>query len=251
MVVLKLDISKAYDRVEWHHLRARMVTMGFNGMWIRWVMLCVTTVNYKVAFNDKMVGPISPSRGLRQGDPLSPYLFLFCVEGLSQALEEAAVAGQINGCKVCATAPAVTHLLFADDSFLFFKADAQETRAIKEVLNKYEFASGQAINYQKSEMFFSANIRRIKHQELKKILGVHNELGDSKYLGLPSLVGRSKKTVFKFVKDRVHKRIQGWSNKLLSRAGKTVLIKNVAQSVPSYCMTCFLIPKLCVWRLNS
>lgn len=86
-------------------------------------------------------------------------------------------------------------------------------------------------------------MRRDKQVELSEILGVHNDLSTGKYLGLPSLIGRSKKSVFKFLKDRMEKSIQGWNNKLLSRAGKAVLLKNVAQSIPSYCMSCFKIPK--------
>lgn len=205
--------------------------------------MCVTTVSYNVCFNGSIIGLILPSRGLRQGDPLSPYLFLLCVEGLSQALEEKSRNGQIHGCKISASAPPITHLLFADDSFLFFKAKAEETYVVKAMLNSYESLSGQAINYQKSKVFFSANVRRDKQNQLTDILGVSTELRDGKYLGLPSLVGRSKKFIFNFVKDRVWKKVQGWSNKLMSKAGKLILIKNVAQVVPSYCMSCFLIPK--------
>lgn len=83
-------------------------------------MMCVTTVSYEFCFNGSYVGPVIPSRGLRQGDPLSPYLFLLCVEGLSDALINAAAVGDIHGSQICHSAPIVTHLLFADDSFLFF-----------------------------------------------------------------------------------------------------------------------------------
>lgn len=97
--------------------------------------LCVTTVEYKVCMNDTLVGPIIPGRGLRQGDPLSPYLFLLCVEGLSQVIMEAASNNEIHGFQISTSAPAVTHLLFADDSFLFFKANIDEARTIKNLLN--------------------------------------------------------------------------------------------------------------------
>lgn len=103
-----------------------MKVMGFADKWIRWVMMCVTTVSYMISFNGSSVGPVKPKRGLRQGDPLSPYLFLFCVEGLSQSLSKAANEGIITGCQICSNAPRVTHLLFADDSFLFFKATSEE-----------------------------------------------------------------------------------------------------------------------------
>lgn len=243
-VALKLDISKAYDRVNWNYLQKWMICMGFDEKCIRWVMLCVTTVQYDVCFNGKTMGPIHPKRGLRQGDPLSPYLFLLCVEGLSWEITKASDSGDINDCKVCPSAPAITHLLFADDSFLFFKASNEETTRIKMLLKEYERFSGQAVNFQKSGVFYSANVRRDKQEELSGILEVHNDLGEGKYLGLPSQIGRSKKSVFNFLKDRVSHRIQGWCNKLLSMGGKTVLIKNVAQTITLYCMSCFKIPKL-------
>lgn len=92
-------------------------------------------------------------------------------------------------------------------------------------------------------MFFSFNVRRDKQNEITSILGVSNELKENKYLGLPSLIGRSRKKVFSFVKERVWKRIQGWSDSKVSTAGKLILLKNVAQSIPAHCMSCFLLPK--------
>lgn len=207
-VALKLDVSKAYDRVNWVYLKSRMIEMGFSEKWINWVMLCVTTVSYSICFNGSNVGHIVPRRGLRQGDPLSPYLFLLCVEGLSNTITQAARDGRITGSKVSPHAPAITHLLFADDSFLFFKADREEVLAVKSLLNAYECQSGQAINFQKLGIYFSANVRTDKQQMIKDLLLVRNDLSKSKYLGLPSLVGRSKKAVFDFVKEKVWNRIQ-------------------------------------------
>lgn len=214
-VALKLDISKAYDRVSWGYLKYRMQSMGFSDRWIQWMMLCVTSVSYSISFQGSSIGPIFPKRGLRQGDPLSPYLFLLCVEGLSLSLKAAANNGSISGSRICLQAPTITHLLFADDIFLFFKASSSEASAVKEVLNRYELLSGQAVNYQKSSVFFSSNVRRDKQFKIKNILQVHNEIGNSTYLGLPSLIGRSKKTVFNYLKDKIWTKISGWSTKLL------------------------------------
>lgn len=165
------------------------------------------------------------------------------MEGLSNALDKAHVERAIHGCCISPTAPEISHLLFADDSFLFFRASKEEASRVKEILTGYEDLSDQSVNFQKSGILFSANVRRDKQEELANILGVHNDITNSKYLGLPTLVGRSKKRMFGFIKDRVSKKIQGWRNKPISRAAKSVLIKNVAQSILSYCMSCFILPK--------
>lgn len=94
-VALKLDSSKAYDRVNWSFLRKRMKSMGFCETWVDWVMMCVKIVSYNVCLNGTLVGPIAPKKGLRQGDPLSPYLVLICVESLSNAIDEALSNGMI------------------------------------------------------------------------------------------------------------------------------------------------------------
>lgn len=123
-MALILDISKAYDRVNWYFPRQRMIAMGFYDTWVDWMMLCVKTVTYNLCLNDSIIGPVFPKKGLRQGDPFSPiflfHLFLLCVEGLSNAIDEAINNGDIHGCRIASTAPVVSHLLFADDIFLFF-----------------------------------------------------------------------------------------------------------------------------------
>lgn len=227
-----------------------MQSLGFCNKWINCIMRCVTTVSYEVCLNGSYVGPIIPKHGLRQGDPLSPYLFLFCVEGLSNLLDEATQRDQIHGCKISASALEITHLLFADDSFLFFRATREEVTKVKSILENYEASSSQAVNFQKSGIMFSSNIRRDKQVEYSNILGVHNGIESSDYLGLPSLVGRSKKRVFGFLKDRVRKCIQGWSKKPISRAGKSILIRNVVQAVPSYAISCFLSPKTLIQEIE-
>ena len=119
---MKLDISKAYDIVDWKFLHHMLQILGFDDRWIKWIMMCVTTVRYSVLMNGSEVGPIIPKRGLRQGCPLSPYLFIICAEGLSALLRQAESSGLINGSKVCRGASSISHLFFADDSFLFFKS---------------------------------------------------------------------------------------------------------------------------------
>ena len=118
-MAIKLDMSKAYDRVERPYLKAVMVKMGFDEKWINLIMLCVTTVSYSVLVNGEPKGMIHPTRGIRQGNPLSPFLFLLYTEGLNGLINNAATNGDIKGYSLCRNGPSLTHLLFADDSLLF------------------------------------------------------------------------------------------------------------------------------------
>ena len=118
--------------------------------------------------------------------------------------------------------------MFADDSFLFLKAKVEENSAIKTVLSDYGMLSGQAINFQKSGIFFSPNVVASVKNFISSVLGVSTPIDTGRYLGLPSFIGKSKRVIFGFLKDRSWKRLQGWKNQFLFRAGKEILIKSVA-----------------------
>ncbi|PNX90290.1 ribonuclease H, partial [Trifolium pratense] len=122
------------------------------------------------------------------------------------------------------------------------RATIAETNHLMSILKTYEDASGQEINLTKSEVFFSRNLSVAAQEDLSKIMGVRHVLGTSNYLGLPSMIGRKKKEVFAFVKDRIWKRINSWRGRALSRAGKEVMIKSVLQAIPSYVMSVYLLP---------
>jgi hypothetical protein len=154
---LKLDMRKAYDRVEWQYLEAIMLRLGFDVEWVKLVMRMISTVSFSVLFNGTPLESFRPSRGIRQGDPISPYLFLLAAEGLSCLLKSRSVvpSSKLEGIKVASTAPAVNHLLFADDSLLFVKASIEGADEVSSVLEVYCQASGQRINKDKSSIFFT------------------------------------------------------------------------------------------------
>ena len=120
-------------------------------------MSCVTSTSFSVRINGKAFGNIQPTRGLCQGDPLSPYLFLLCAEGFSSLLAKAQDGGRLHGVSICRRASCISHLLFADDSLLFCRANQEEVQVISETLQTYAAASGQCINFEKSLVFFSSN----------------------------------------------------------------------------------------------
>ncbi|CAJ2637655.1 unnamed protein product [Trifolium pratense] len=215
-LALKIDISKAYDKVDWGFLR---VLMNFD-----------------------KVGPITPGRGLQQGDPLSPYLFILVAEGLSALIHQAVRKGDIHGVRICRGAHKVSHLLFADECFLFCRANVAEVTQLLSILYTYEQASGQEINLSKSEVFISRNMSQAAQADLAGILGVRHVLGTGIYLGLPSMVGRSKKAIFSYIKYRIWKRINSWRGRALSKAGKEIMIKSVLQAIPAYVMSMFILP---------
>jgi hypothetical protein len=142
---IELDMSKAYDRVEWTFLRAVMNKIGFNSRWVDLVMKCVSTINYVVLVNGSPMGIFYPSRGLRQGDPISRYLFLLCAECLSNLLCNAEKKGYITGVPTSTKGPSISHLLFADDCILFCKANMVEWRRLLKIISVYEAGSGQKI----------------------------------------------------------------------------------------------------------
>ncbi|XP_061999224.1 uncharacterized protein LOC133716539 [Rosa rugosa] len=242
-MALKLDLSKAYDRMEWFFLRKLMERFGFNSSWIEMVMQCVSTVRYSFLVRGKPRGLVTPSRGLRQGDPLSPYLFLIGAEGFSALLQQKQEMGLLPGIEVCNEAPAVNHLLFADDSMLYANATLEDCYHIQDVIETYGRASGQLVNFDKSSVVFSKNVSEYMKGEVSSYLGVQVVASHEKYLGLPTYVGRKKTSTFQYIKDNLAKKLANWQGKMLSGAGKDILIKVVAQALPSYAMSVFQLTK--------
>ncbi|KAL5817683.1 hypothetical protein ACOSQ3_026061 [Xanthoceras sorbifolium] len=238
----KLDMSKAYDRVEWVFLEKIMLKLGFEVGWVQKVMGCVKSASYSFIINGEPRGCVKPSRGLRQGCPLFPYLFLLCAEGLTSLLSRATLEGRLHGIKVARYAPSISHLLFADDSLIFTRATREEGAVLKRILQMYEAASGQSVNYEKSALTFSPNVPEMTVLDIGNIFNVDVVACHEKYLGLPSSLGRNKRDVFRSILDRVWQKLQGWKGRLFSVGGKEVLLKAVVQAIPSYAMSCFKLP---------
>ncbi|KAK5792990.1 hypothetical protein PVK06_034124 [Gossypium arboreum] len=186
-MTLKLDMSKAYDRVKWKFLRGEV---------------------------------FKPMRGLRQGDPLSPYLFLICCEGLSSILRSALKSKEIKGLKANRRGPKISHLLFADDCISFYEATSLGAQKITNILAEYESCLGQCVNFTKSTIFFCTNIMEANKLIFTSLLGMRRSTDIEKYLGLPNLIGKKKKTSFQNIKDMMKRKIDGWSSRFLSQGRK-------------------------------
>ena len=197
------------------------------------------TVTYSIKINGRPREHITLSRGLHQGDLLSPFLFLFYAEGLSTLIRKSVEFGLLSGVAACPRGPKISHLFFADDSLIFCKATVEECTTLEEILEIYECSSGQQLNREKTSLFFSRNTPHEIKEAIKSRFGANIIRQYETYLGLPSLVGKKRCNTFRALKEKLSNKLSSWKEKLLSHASKEVLIKAVAQAIPTYKMSVF------------
>lgn len=184
-IAVKLDMNKAYDRLDWDFINLTLLAFGFAPQWVKLVMTLVTTVSYKYKINGYLSPAVLPHRGLRQGDPLSPYLFILAAEVLSHMILQARLEGNIHGIQLARDSPFLTHLFFADDALLFAKADEREFYQFIHILNVYSKASGQRINLSKSGLICGKFVQYQKKMRLAAIMEMQLWEDPGRYLGLP------------------------------------------------------------------
>lgn len=167
-----MDMNKDYDRVEWDFLSQVLLKLGFAASWVEKVVNCIDSVSFNLLLSGKKVSSFRPKRGLRQGDPLSPYMFIIVADVLSKMINKAVANGQIIGTKLARGFPMLTHCLFADDSIFFLRVDSGNCRRFADIMNDYCLASGQMINFDKSCLFFSPNTSDDNSRHISNILGI-------------------------------------------------------------------------------
>jgi hypothetical protein len=241
-MAVKIDMEKAFDRMEWDFLLLIMLKLGFHPTWVNWIRICVSSTSFLVLINGSPFGLFTPTRGLRQGDPLSPFLFILGTKVLSRLFLQQESIGLLKGIKIARSCAPINHLLFTDDLIIFAKATSAEATVLTSCLHKYCLWSGQKVNNEKSYVLFSKNT---SHASISSILGIiPYRLVTSApfYLGLPLGFGSSRKEAFQPLLDKVLSKINGWRAKTLSQAGRTVLLKATAAAIPTYAMSTFLLP---------
>lgn len=224
--VLKLDLEKAFDRVDWGFLAEVLQVTGFNSTLVSLILQCITSVSLSISWNGELLESFQPTRGLRQGDPLSPYLFVLCMEVLSQQIDGAVLRKEWMALKPVPKGPKISHIFFADDLLLFGKASFSQARLMEHVLAGFCHISGQRISRQKSKIWFSPNTPTYLRNAICSEFQVQPISNLGMYLGMPLLHGRLRKTDFAHILDKAHQRLAGWKLKLLSRAARLILIKS-------------------------
>jgi hypothetical protein len=236
-----MDMEKAFDKIEWDFILAIMEKLGFHPNWISWIRLCISSSSFSIILNGSPFGNFSPEKGLRQGGPLSPFLFILGSKVLSRLLFREESLGNLRGLKISRNSTAIHHFLFADDLLIFGKATQKEANNIHFCLEKYCLWSSQSINSGKSSISFSKNTNPSTKALILNILPYSTFLANSSYLGLPILFDSSKKDDFQFIVDRVSFKMDGWRAKTLFQAGRLMLINSVAAAIPLYAMSSFLL----------
>lgn len=209
--------------------------------WINLIFECISTPRLSVLINGTPKGFFEISKGLRQGDPISPFLFIIMAEDLGRSIVKAHSLNQIKGIKVTNDTKSLSHQQFADDTMLLGATTKQEARNFKRILMKYMKASGQLVNQAKSEIFFLNTPPRLKI-ELSHYLGYKIGKLPCKYLGLPLDKGRRSNRLWDNKLSKVDKKFSSWKNKWLSMTGKTTLLKIVLLAIPIYQSSCMSIP---------
>ncbi|KAA3488630.1 reverse transcriptase [Gossypium australe] len=236
--------------VEWKFLETVMKNMGFADYWINLIMKCVCSVKYVVKCNGILTNTITPERGLPQGDPLSPYLFLFCMEAFSRMLNRAQQDEIIRGVQASINGPRINHLFFADDALLFIRNKKEEVETFTKILNDFEKVSGQQINFEKSMVYFSPKTLTARREHCNMLsMQVVDKLNN--YFGFPLHIGNKKSLPFNDILNRFSCRINSWSKRLLSYGGREVFIKSILQALPTYAFSIFLTLRRVVEDMNS
>lgn len=238
---IKIDLMKAFDSLNWDFILNCLKVMGFPLSFLRWIKGCITSPYFSVAVNGSLCGYFAGQRGLRQGDPLSPYLFVIAMEVFSKLLDTAADEGRIGFHPRCKSIK-LTHLCFADDLFLFTNGSKESLVAILEVLNTFYNWSGLKLNPEKSEIF-TGGITEEGISILVNSSGFKKGTLPVRYLGLPLVSGKLSTKNCEALTERILKRIRSWSVKHLSYAGRVQLINSVLFSMASYWCIHFILPK--------
>lgn len=245
---MKVDLSKAFDRMDWEYIETLLPLYGFPSRISGWIMACVKSAKFSVVVNGRGDGFLTPQCGLRQGCSLSPYLFILGMDLLSRSLQAKVDGGLIKGIRLAPTSPPLTNCLYADDLLIFGQASCVEAQHIMSTIKDFMDVSSQRVGPAKSSVWFSNSTDLVRKSMVAYILQVPLEADPGQYLGAPVTCTRDS---FQFLITRVSDKLQTWKCSILSQAGRITLIKSVILALPVYYMATTKIPVGVINAINA
>ncbi|CAH9093867.1 unnamed protein product [Cuscuta europaea] len=221
--MMKLDLRKAYDSVQWSFLEQLLRAFRFPSRFVNWIMTCIQTVSYRICINGQVTSPFSARKGLRQGDPASPYLFVLAMEYLSRMLKHLHTHPDYRFHPRCAGL-GITHLSFADDLLFFSKGTKKSVAAILNTFEKFSQSSGLEANLDKSEIYFGG-LSEVKKRDITEAVQLKEGKLPFRYLGVPLNSKRLSILQYQPLLDKMLGKIRHWTAKLLSYGGRLQLVQ--------------------------
>ncbi|XP_060188598.1 uncharacterized protein LOC132617573 [Lycium barbarum] len=249
-VVIKLDMSKAYDKLSWNFLTSILRKMGFDDFFINMVYRLISNNWYSVIINGIRFGFFKSSRGLKQGDPLSPALFIIAAETLTRALNYLHHNERFASFSMHKKGPQINHLSYADDLVLFTSADRISIKLIMKQLKLYQRASGQEINKDKTCFLTHSKTDRIYNRRIRRWTGYKQATFPFTYLGCPIYCGRKRISYFSDISKKIINKIAGWQGRFLSPGGKAVIIKHILQSQTLHIFAALMPPVTVLYEIE-
>ncbi|KAJ4771274.1 RNA-directed DNA polymerase (reverse transcriptase)-related family protein [Rhynchospora pubera] len=243
--LLKLDFFKAFDTVNWVFLLNVLKTFGLPQRFICWIEMLLNTATSAVLINNQVGPTFRHAQGLRQGDPISPFLFIMVADVLTKMCETIGTSSNVT---ISSKLRSPFHILqYADDTIIFSSTKGNTVRALKMALTLFSLCSGLNLNLHKST-FVPLNLTAQQTQQVQQIIGCGFSPLPLPYLGLPLTASRPPRDVFLHLIEKVESKLAGWKNKLLSRAGRLTLVCSVLSSIPIFFMSVFKLPS---WVIKS
>ena len=246
---LKIDLKKAFDTVSWEYILAGLTAIGIPQSMINWINTCLSTAHYTISINGESHGFFKATRGIRQGDPLSPYLFVLAMEGLGGILHKAAQQTTFRHHWRCKPTN-ITHVCFADDLMLFCHADIGSIGVLRSSLDNFTKLSGLTINFAKSSMYLSGIDEGMQHT-ITNWIGIEQRTLPVRYLGIPLISTRLTNTNCIPLLERITSRIKLWTSSSLTYAGRLQLIKSILFSIQVYWSSIFILPCSTLRKIES
>ncbi|XP_057803363.1 uncharacterized protein LOC131018665 [Salvia miltiorrhiza] len=247
----KVDITKAFDTLRWDFLINVLKVCGYSQRFIGWIETILQSARLSILYNGELCGYFGCSRGVRQGDPLSPILFGIAEDALSALFSNCQRSGHLAPMQLSRGAPFPTHLFYADDILIFCKATKQNAKTLHKILEYYGHMSGQVFSPSKSHIFFSDKVTSSTKRKVSRHLPLATGSLPFVYLGVPIFRGKPKTSHLRAIHDRIINKFGHWKGIQLSMAGRLCLINSVISSSLTHSMLVYRWPQDLLKSLDS